>query len=70
VLYDWWAASRRPGGASGRRCAAEGAEVRAFNPPSLLSPLGWVHRDHRKLLVVDHDVAVVTGPVHRPAVGR
>ena len=44
-----------------RRCAAAGVEVRCFNPPRLASPLGWVHRDHRKSLVVDGTVGFVTG---------
>ncbi|MEO7068208.1 MAG: phospholipase D-like domain-containing protein [Rhodanobacter sp.] len=32
---------------------AAGGDVRAFNPPQLGQPLGWISRDHRKLLVVD-----------------
>jgi cardiolipin synthase len=32
---------------------AAGGEVRVFNPPRLGQPLGWISRDHRKLLVVD-----------------
>ncbi len=36
-------------------------EVRCFNPPRLDSPLGWLSRDHRKVLVVDGCTAFVTG---------
>ena len=30
-----------------------GGEVRAFNPPRLGSPIGWLTRDHRKVIAVD-----------------
>jgi phosphatidylserine/phosphatidylglycerophosphate/cardiolipin synthase-like enzyme len=36
-------------------------EVRCYNPPRLDQPLGWIGRDHRKCLVVDGEVAFVTG---------
>jgi cardiolipin synthase A/B len=61
VLYDWWGGIQATIRRFWAPLEASGAEVRAFNPPSLLSPLGWVHRDHRKLLVADHRVAIVTG---------
>jgi cardiolipin synthase len=35
--------------------------VRRFNPPRLDSPLGWLMRDHRKLLAVDGEVGFVSG---------
>ncbi len=38
-----------------------GGEVCCFNPPRLDSPLGWLTRDHRKMLAVDGRVAFVTG---------
>src|SRR5690606_34298206 len=44
---------------SGLRAA--GGEVRAYNPPRLDSPFGWLSRDHRKMLVVDGEVGFVTG---------
>jgi cardiolipin synthase len=40
---------------------AAGAEVRCFNPPRLDSPLGWLMRDHRKMVAVDGEVAFITG---------
>ena len=40
---------------------AAGAEVRWFNPPHLDSPLSWLSRDHRKLIVVDGNVGFVSG---------
>ena len=39
-----------------------GVEVRCFNPLRLSSPLGWVHRDHRKSLLVDGRAAIVSLP--------
>jgi cardiolipin synthase A/B len=38
-----------------------GGEVRCFNPPRLASPLGWLARDHRKMLAVDGRIGFVTG---------
>jgi cardiolipin synthase len=35
--------------------------VRCYNPPSLASPLGWLSRDHRKILTVDGRVGFVSG---------
>jgi cardiolipin synthase len=40
---------------------AAGGEVRCFNPPRLDSPLGWLMRDHRKMIAVDGEVAFVFG---------
>jgi cardiolipin synthase len=36
-------------------------EVRCYNPLRLSSPLGWVSRNHRKSLAVDHEIGFVTG---------
>ncbi|HYI01307.1 phospholipase D-like domain-containing protein [Hyalangium sp.] len=38
-----------------------GVQLRVFNPPSLASPLGWVSRDHRKMVAVDGRVGFVSG---------
>jgi cardiolipin synthase A/B len=38
-----------------------GGQVRSFNPFQFGSPFGWIHRDHRKLLVVDRQVAFLGG---------
>jgi phosphatidylserine/phosphatidylglycerophosphate/cardiolipin synthase-like enzyme len=37
-------------------------DVRCYNPPRLDSPLGWLSRDHRKMLSVDGAVSFITGP--------
>lgn len=60
VIYDWlgsFAAGRR----LWRPLLEAGGEVRAFNPPRLASPLGWLTRDHRKMLAVDGRIGFVTG---------
>ena len=60
VIYDWvggFGTSRR----FWRRMRAAGIDVRSFNPPGPGSPLGWVSRDHRKMLAVDGEVAFVAG---------
>ena len=53
VIVDWLGCL----GQSGRRfwapLRAAGGEVRIYNPPRIGHSLGWVSRDHRKLLVVD-----------------
>jgi cardiolipin synthase len=59
VNYDWL-------GTRARRSlfaplVQAGGEVRSFNPPRFDSPLGWLTRDHRKMLAVDGRVAFVTG---------
>ncbi|MCL4852931.1 MAG: cardiolipin synthase B, partial [Bryobacteraceae bacterium] len=41
--------------------AAGGVEVRCYNPPRFESPLGWLSRDHRKMLVVDGETGFITG---------
>jgi cardiolipin synthase len=59
VVYDWLGSTKyqRPW----EPLRAAGAEVRCFNPPSLDSPLAWLTRDHRKSIVVDGEVAFVSG---------
>lgn len=60
VIHDW-IGSVGTSRAFWNRLRAAGVDVRAFNPPRLDEPLGWVTRDHRKCLVVDGEVAFVTG---------
>jgi cardiolipin synthase len=61
LLYDWMGAFRKTPARFWAALRRAGVEVRCFNPFRLASPLGWVHRDHRKSLVVDGTVAFVTG---------
>ena len=61
VIYDWFGGL----GLGSKRLleplAAAGGEVRAFNPPWIGSPFGWMQRDHRKMMTVDGAVGYVSG---------
>jgi len=61
VTYDWVGALGNSSRRQWRELAQAGVEVRCYNPPHLSEPLGWLSRDHRKCLVVDGQVAFVTG---------
>ncbi len=61
VVYDWLGCVAKASGEFWERLRAGGVEVRVYNPPRLSSPLGWLSRDHRKLLAVDGRVGFVTG---------
>jgi cardiolipin synthase A/B len=60
VVYDWAGSFGTPSRVW-RALREAGAEVRSFNPFDWSSPLGWVHRDHRKTVSVDGRVAFVSG---------
>ena len=59
VVYDWLGSLRA--GDLWQFLRAAGAEVVGFNPPSFDSPLAWLTRDHRKVIVVDGQVGFVSG---------
>jgi cardiolipin synthase len=61
LIYDWLGVFRKASRAFWARLSEGGVDVRCFNPPRLESPLGWISRDHRKLLVVDGEVGFVSG---------
>jgi cardiolipin synthase len=61
VLYDWLGCRTRTRKAFWKRLTDAGIAVRRYNPPTLENPLGWLSRDHRKLLSVDGRVAFVGG---------
>ncbi len=61
LLYDWLGALGKTPARFWRRLAEAGVEVRCCNPPRLESPLGWLRRDHRKVIAVDGEVAFVSG---------
>ena len=78
VIYDWvgcWATPR----SYWKPLKQAGVHVRAFNPPSrgiIGDPFGILRRDHRKLIVLDGEIAYVGGfclgvewvggPTHQP----
>jgi len=62
LIHDWlgcWATPR----AYWRPFRKAGVQVRAFNPPAIRlgDPFGALQRDHRKLVVVDGEIAFVGG---------
>ncbi len=59
VVYDWFGCLPARWFWSMLRDA--GAQVLGFNPPRLDSPFAWLTRDHRKSIVVDGEVAFVSG---------
>ena len=61
IVYDWIGSFGLSMPSFWRRLREGGVEVRAYNAPRLDEPLGWVIRDHRKCIVVDGQVAFVTG---------
>ncbi|MCC7010090.1 MAG: cardiolipin synthase B [Acidobacteria bacterium] len=61
VIYDWFGCGLGPLRGLFSPLVAAGGEVRAFNPPALSSALGWLRRNHRKLLTVDGEIAFVSG---------
>lgn len=61
LIYDWMGALGHTYYPFWRSLKSAGIEVRCFNPPRLDSPLGWLRRDHRKMLTVDGRVGFVTG---------
>lgn len=61
LLYDWMGGLGKTSHAYWNRLREGGVDVRCFNPPRFDHPLGWVSRDHRKIIAVDATVAFVTG---------
>ncbi len=59
VLYDWLGSLHSDDLWPSLREA--GVEVAAFNPFELSSPLGWIARDHRKMIAVDGRIGYVSG---------
>jgi len=61
VMYDWFGCGWSALGGLFRPLIDAGGEVHSFNPPSIKTALGWVRRNHRKLIVVDGEKAFVAG---------
>ncbi|HEX2966522.1 MAG TPA: phospholipase D-like domain-containing protein [Syntrophorhabdaceae bacterium] len=61
LLYDWLGAFGKTSRQFWQTLRRAGVEVRCFNPPKLESPLGWITRDHRKMIGIDGSKAFVTG---------
>jgi phosphatidylserine/phosphatidylglycerophosphate/cardiolipin synthase-like enzyme len=61
VAYDWFGCGLSPLRGLFRPLIDAGGQVRAFNPPSIKTALGWVRRNHRKLITIDGHTAFVSG---------
>jgi len=61
VIYDWMGALGKTSQRYWKYLRSGGVEVRCYNPPRLESPLGWLSRDHRKMLSIDGEVGFITG---------
>lgn len=61
LIYDWMGGFGKTSRRFWERLRAGGIEVRCYNPPRLDRPLGWLSRDHRKMLAVDGKIGYITG---------
>ena len=61
VLYDWLGCRSRTSPAFWEKLRAAGVEVRCYNRPRFGHLLGWISRDHRKVLCVDGEIAFTGG---------
>jgi cardiolipin synthase len=61
LIYDWMGGFGKTSRSFWNRLRAAGVEVRCYNPPHFDSPLGWLSRDHRKMLAVDGRIGFITG---------
>ena len=61
LIYDWMGALGKTRRRFWNRLRDEGIEIRCYNPLRLDAPLGWISRDHRKMIGVDGEVGYITG---------
>lgn len=61
VIYDWLGCVGQSSFAFWKALIDAGGAVRAYNPFQFSSPFGWISRDHRKLVLVDRNVAFIGG---------
>jgi len=61
LSYDWFGCGFGPLRGLFRPLVAAGGEVRVFNPPAFSTALGWLRRNHRKLISVDGRIAFIGG---------
>jgi len=61
LLYDWMGGVGKTSRAFWNQLRAGGVDVRCYNPPRFDHPLGWLSRDHRKVIAIDGTTAFVTG---------
>lgn len=61
VLRDWFGAIKFGHHRVWPTLIRAGVDARPFNPPRLDYPLGWINRDHRKVITIDGRLAFVSG---------
>lgn len=61
LIYDWMGGFGKTSRKFWNRLRKGGVEVRCYNSPHFDSPLGWLSRDHRKMLAVDGEVGFISG---------
>jgi cardiolipin synthase A/B len=61
LIYDWMGGFGKTSRKFWNRLRGAGVEVRCYNPPHFDSPLGWLSRDHRKMLAIDGEVGFIAG---------
>lgn len=61
LIYDWLGGFGKTPRRFWRHLRQNGVEVRCYNPPRLLDPLAFFSRDHRKTMIVDGNIAFVSG---------
>ncbi|HXE13549.1 MAG TPA: phospholipase D-like domain-containing protein [Bryobacteraceae bacterium] len=61
LIYDWLGGLGNTSRRFWNRLRGAGIEVRCYNPPRWDSPLGWLSRDHRKMLAVDGQIGFIAG---------
>jgi cardiolipin synthase A/B len=61
LIYDWMGGLGKTSRRFWKRLRVGGVDVRCYNPPRLDSPIGWLSRDHRKMLAVDGQVGFISG---------
>jgi cardiolipin synthase len=61
AIHDWFGDLGIARSSLWRPLVEAGGTVRCFNPLRLDSPLGWLTRDHRKLIAIDGEVGFVSG---------
>jgi cardiolipin synthase A/B len=61
LIYDWMGGFGKTSRRFWNHLRAGSVQVRCYNPPRFDSPLGWISRDHRKMLAVDGHIGFITG---------
>jgi cardiolipin synthase len=61
VIYDWLGCLGSSRASFWKPLTDAGGFVRVYNPPHFDRPLGWLARNHRKLIVVDSTLGFISG---------